>query len=65
MRPLPFITFERLTLLPGDPSMSSTFGMESPTLTNARDEEWKNFGNGCGGREPHSKNERLWGEGRV
>lgn len=41
MRPLPRRAFERLTLLPGEPSMSSTSGMGSPTSTASLAEEWK------------------------
>lgn len=41
IRPLPFRTLDRLTLFPGDDSMSSTSGMLSPALTKARAEEWK------------------------
>ena len=41
IRPLPFNSWARLTLLPGLPSISSTSGMLSPTLTKCVAEAWK------------------------
>lgn len=41
MRPLPFITFARLTLSPGLLSTKSTEGIESPTLTILALVAWK------------------------
>lgn len=41
MTPFPFSSLARLILLPGEFSMSSTSGILSPTLTKAREVEWK------------------------
>ena len=43
IKPFPVNCFERLTLLPGEPSTSSTSGSRSPVLTMMLGVDWKDL----------------------